>query len=267
MSQSHPTAVIAEDEPLLAQELALQLQTLWPELEIVAIAPNGVAALELINRLKPDIAFLDIKMPGLSGIELAGMLVEDLQEPPLIVFATAYDHFAVQAFENAAIDFVLKPVTSERLAKTVQRLKRLLNQIKPMSSQVASSELTALANQLQQLLKPATTTVDKLTTITASVGQQIKFVALLDVVYFEASDKYVRVLTSSAEVLIREPLKTLIPQLEDSIFKQIHRSVVVNTRYIKHIERDEAGKMHLSLTTRPEKLIVSRLYAHTFRPM
>ena len=256
-----PTALIAEDEPLLAKELANQLAALWPELKIVAVAPNGLAALALIEQHKPDIVFLDIKMPGLSGLDVAGNLIEDLTEPPLIVFVTAYDQFAIQAFENAAIDFVLKPVNPARLAKTILRLKRNL------SADNNASDFVGLASQLQQLLSAPRISQEWLTTITASVGQHIKFVSVSEVVYFEASDKYVRVLTASAEVLIREPLKLLAPKLDPAVFKQIHRSVIVNGQFIKHIERDETGKLHLHLTARPEKLVISRLYAHTFKPM
>jgi DNA-binding LytR/AlgR family response regulator len=255
------TALIAEDEPILAATLAAALRRQWPELTIVATCVNGVEALARSVDLRPEVLFLDIKMPGKSGLEVAEELADAWSGPspfPQIVFVTAYDEFAVQAFEREAADYVLKPVADERLARTITRLRQRL-QDKPAGG------LEALAAQLRALGVPLAT--QRLTVIRAAVGNQVRMVPVSDVVYFEAADKYVNVVTADSEVLIRMSLKELLPQLDEQVFWQVHRGTIVNSACVLSALREEGGKMSLVLRGRPEKLRVSPLYAHLFRQM
>lgn len=255
------TALIAEDEPILAATLAAALQRQWPGLSIVASCANGIEALAQAVALQPQVLFLDIKMPGKSGLEVAEELADAWPGPgpfPQIVFVTAYDEFAVQAFEREAADYVLKPVSDERLARTVARLRQRL-QDKP------SGGLEALAAQLRALGVPMA--AQRLSVIRAAVGNQVRMVPVSDVVYFEAADKYVNVVTADSEVLIRMSLKELLPQLDEQVFWQVHRGTIVNSSCVLSALREEGGKLSLALRGRSEKLRVSPLYAHLFRQM
>lgn len=265
-----PTALIAEDEPLLAQALRQALAQCWPELATLQPATNGHEALALALGKLPDVLFLDIRMPGHSGLEVAARLGEEwpAQRPfPLLVFVTAYDDYAVQAFERAAVDYLLKPVSRERLTVTVARLQGLLAQ-RAASDQEAHLE-RALAQLRALSLPPAGQTAPRLDFIRAAVGNRVRLIALADVLYFEAADKYVNVVTADGEALIRTSLRELIPQLDPRQFWQVHRSIVVQAGRIQGAQRDETGKLWLSLHGRPDgpRLPVSRLFAHLFRQM
>ena len=288
MSHHIPRALIAEDEPILAATLAHALQRLWPELDIVATCPNGVEALRQGLALQPDILFLDIKMPGKTGLEAAEELAEQWPDGiafPHIVFVTAYDEYALAAFEHAAADYVLKPVNDARLGKTVERLQQRLRDsgnatttasptatAATTTTPLATTETTAsasddnlarLLSQLQAMLPPA----PRLQMIRAAVGNSVRMIALADVVYFEALDKYINVVCQDSEALIRTSLKELLPQLDPQQFWQIHRGTIVNASAIATAVRDDAGKLSLTLRQHPAQLRVSPLYAHLFRQM
>lgn len=274
MNAPRPTALIAEDEPLLAQALVSELARVWPALRIVSTVGDGVSAVTQALVLRPDVLFFDIRMPGQSGLDAAAELADawPSQGPPFpaLVFVTAYDQYAVQAFEAQAMDYVLKPVQPERLARTVTKLQQTLAQRTPAAYTAPGFE-TTLA-QLRGLLAavhalPATSAPTPLKVLQVSVGAALRMVTLDEVLYFEAADKYVRVLTGGHEYLIRTPLKELLPQLDAQTFWQVHRSTVVRAAAIDQVTRDEAGKLHLTLKGRSEKLPVSRLYAHLFRAM
>jgi DNA-binding LytR/AlgR family response regulator len=265
-----PTALIAEDEPLLAAALQAELTRAWPELQILAVVGDGVSAVTQALQRHPDVLFFDIRMPGLSGLDAAAELADEWNTDatggapfPALVFVTAYDQYAVQAFEAQAVDYLLKPVQAARLQKTVEKLQlALANRAHP------AIDFEATLGQLRGLLGAGSNpTVAPLKVIQASVGTSIRMVPIEDVVYFEAADKYVRVLTASHEYLIRTPLKDLLPQLDTNTFWQIHRGTVVNAASIDTVTRDEAGKLSVSVRARDEKLPVSRLYAHLFKPM
>jgi DNA-binding LytR/AlgR family response regulator len=264
------TALIAEDEPLLAAQLKTELLKLWPQLDIVATVTHGEAALHKALELRPQILFLDIRMPGLSGLEAAHALAEDWPEGapfPLVVFVTAHDQYALEAFERAAVDYVLKPVTPVRLAQTCSRLQQALKQ-RDQTDQPNMALDTALA-QLRSLLgaTAADSHSPKLTVIQAGVGSAIHMVKVDEVLYFEAADKYVRLVTPEREHLIRISLRELMPQLDLQRFWQIHRGTVVRADAVATAVRDEAGKITLTLRGHPDKLAVSRLYAHLFKAM
>jgi DNA-binding LytR/AlgR family response regulator len=264
---SRPTALIAEDEPLLAEALRTDLARLWPELQVVALAGDGQQALEQALALRPTLCFLDIRMPGLSGLEAARALAEDWPDGPhfpLLVFVTAYDHYALQAFDAQAVDYLLKPVDSARLAACVARLQRTL-----ATRQGAAQELRASVEQLRALLGAAPTAgaMPRLEVIQAQVGATVHMVPVSEVLYFEAADKYLRVVTAEREHLIRMSLRELLPQLDPQAFWQVHRGTVVQARCIASARRDESGKAFLSLKGRSETLTVSRLYAHLFKGM
>ncbi|WP_043458352.1 LytR/AlgR family response regulator transcription factor [Azohydromonas australica] len=273
-STAAATALIAEDEPLLAQALQAALRREWPELQVLANVGDGVQALSKTLALRPALCFLDIRMPGLTGLEVAQALAEDwpAQEAPfpLLVFITAHDHYALQAFEHAAVDYLLKPVEPARLARCVQRLRQTLaaRQAAPAAQAPALDDtLAQLRGLLAQSGGPAASAPPppRLQVIQAGAGSAVHFVPVEDVLYFEAADKYVRVITAEAEHLIRMPLKELLPQLDPDRFWQIHRGTIVQARCIRTAVRDESGKVHLTLRGRPEKLTASRLYAHLFR--
>lgn len=265
-------AIIAEDEPILAATLAHALKRLWPELSIAATCPNGVAAVEQTLALRPDILFLDIKMPGKTGLEAAEELAEAWQgdKPfPQIVFVTAYDEYAVDAFDREAADYVLKPVTEARLARTVERLKSRL------AVKAPGGGLEDLLCQMRALMPalagaPAVASSvapERLTMVRAAVGNQVKMIPVGEVLYFEALDKYVNVVTQDGEALIRTSLKELLPQLDDKVFWQVHRGTIVNSTCVLSAVKDEAGKLTLNLRGRGDKVRVSPLYAHLFRQM
>ncbi|HYD78567.1 MAG TPA: LytTR family DNA-binding domain-containing protein [Paucimonas sp.] len=267
------TALIAEDEAILAQTLANALHRLWPDLRIVATVGNGVAAVQETLALRPDIVFFDIKMPGKSGLDAAHELADEWPDGapfPLIVFVTAYDQYALEAFEHAAADYVLKPVNDARLAKTVERLRARIEQGRtqaPAPDRPRDGELERAVAQLRSLLPAQHVPAEKLTIIRAAVGNQIRMIPIDEVVYLEATDKYVNVVTADSESLIRTSLRDLIPQLDGTRFWQIHRSYVVNVKRIDSAVRDDAGKLSLKLRGRGETLPVSRVFAHLFKQM
>ncbi|CAM5779894.1 LytR/AlgR family response regulator transcription factor [Rhizobacter fulvus] len=269
------TALIAEDEPLLAANLQAELARAWPELAVVANVGHGAAAVEQALALRPAIVFLDIRMPGMTGLEAAQALAEDWPTDgapmPLVVFVTAYDQYALQAFEHAAVDYVLKPVQPDRLAQTCARLRAALQaRTKP-----AAGGLDATLAQLRSLLAApgvgaqavAPGAPPWLTVIQASVGNAVHLVPIGEVLYFEAADKYIRVVTPAREYLIRTSLRDLLPQLDGQRFRQIHRGTVVRADAIATATRDESGKVHLTLRGHADKLVASRLYAHLFKAM
>jgi len=243
--------LIADDEQHLTADLRRRLEKLWPELQIVAVVHDGIAAATALAEHKPDIAFLDIRMPGQSGLEAARAALAECR----IVFVTAYDDHAVQAFEQAAVDYLLKPVSDERLARCVERLKQ--------RTEVAPDALLA---RLQQLLA-SSAKVEPLRWLRAQVGQSVRMVAIEDVCYFQSADKYTTVLTRDAELLLRTPLKEIIAQLDPEQFWQVHRGTVVNVRQIVSAHHDLLGKVTLTLRDRTEKVAVSRSYSHLFRQM
>ena len=251
-----PTALIADDEPLLAEDLRRRLAALWPELEIVAICHDGPAALARLEAHKPEIAFLDIRMPGLSGLEVAAQL----DYPCQVVFVTAYDQYAVEAFEKAAIDYVLKPADEARLAKTIGRLRRAIRA-------PSGSERSRLAEALEKVSLRGTAQPAPLKWIRASVGDAERLVPVAEVRYFQAADKYTAVMTAAGELLIRTPIKELAEQLDAESFWQVHRGTIVNARYVSAARHDESGRVLLSLRDRTETVTVSRSYAHLFRQM
>ena len=260
----NPRALIAEDEPLLAESLKAALARAWPELEVVAIAPNGLEALRLIEAERPEVAFLDIRMPGLTGLEVAAEIADRLGEDapvPKLVFVTAYDEFALQAFELAAVDYLLKPVNEERLSRTVERLKASLAAAAP-----AEGEIAQLVRTLQKVAgaQPAPGG-EPLKIIRAAVGNTVRMVPVEEVCYFQATDKYTSVVTRDAELLIRTPLKDLLGQLPAERFRQIHRGTIVNLAEVASATRDESGKLSVRLKQRKESLPVSRLFADLFR--
>lgn len=264
-------ALIAEDEPILAAVLAQALQRLWPDLAIVATVPNGLAAVEQALALRPDILFLDIKMPGQSGLEAAEELAErwDGARPfPEIVFVTAYDDYALKAFERAAADYVLKPVSEERLRRTVERLQaRVAGRLDAgLDAGLDGGGLERLVEQMRALL-PQACAPAHLTTIRAAVGNVVRLIPVQDVVYFQALDKYVNVATADSEALIRLPLKELLAQLDPARFCQVSRSSIVNLQHVASASRDDSGKLTLSLHGRADRLKVSPLFAHLFRQM
>lgn len=261
----NPRAVIAEDEPLLAGSLKTALAFAWPELQIAGIAPNGIEALRLIESEQPDVAFLDIRMPGLTGLEVAAELAdkEDGARVPLLVFITAYDEFALKAFELAAVDYLLKPVDSNRLDRTVQRLRTLLASQSPPGAQ----DLARIVAKLHEAVAAgsAAAAPPPLKIIRAAVGNTVRMVPVEEVCYFQAADKYTRVVTPDAELLIRVPLKELLAQLAREQFRQIHRGTIVNLAEVAAAIRDDAGRLSLRLKKRKETLPVSRVFAEQFR--
>jgi DNA-binding LytR/AlgR family response regulator len=265
-----PRALIAEDEPLLAQALQADLARCWPELQVVAAVGDGPQALKTAMSQAPELCFLDIRMPGMSGLDVAQALAEDWPDDgppfPLLVFITAYDEYALQAFAAQAVDYLLKPVDAARLERSTQRLKKLLAQ---REAQPAPQALQAAMEQLRGLLgaAPAASPAPRLDVLQAGVGNTVHLVPVDEVIYFEAADKYVRVVTADKEHLIRTSLKELLPQLDSQRFWQVHRGTVVQARLIHTAHREDSGKVTLSLRGRPEKLTASRLYAHLFKGM
>lgn len=248
---SVPTAIIAEDEPMLAAMLKTRLGESWPELDIVGEASNGEEALAMAQSLRPDIAFLDIRMPLRSGLDVA----RDLNGRCHVVFVTAYDEYAVSAFEEGAVDYVLKPPTKERIDKVVQRLKSRLT--------VGPFDLSALLSRLAS----RESGVAPLKWVRASHGSSMRVIDVNEVLYFQAEDKYTKVVTPDAEALIRKPIKELYEELDPEAFWQIHRSTIVNLRAIARVERDWRDQPVILLKGRSEKLTVSRTFAHRFKAM
>ncbi len=245
------SAIIAEDEKTLRDELCGHLAVLWPGLRIVATAADGVDALAMFERHRPEVMFLDIQMPGLTGLEVA----RQVQERCHLVFITAYDAHAVAAFESGALDYVLKPYGADRLAETVRRLQGRLHQ----SPSWTIDQVKALAQSLGP--RPY------LTWIKASAGAEVKLIMVSDVCYFRADTKYTTVATAEQELIIRRPIKDLLAELDPGHFWQIHRSTIVNVAAISSVGRDLAGGMVLKLKDRPERLSVSEAHRHLFRHM
>lgn len=259
------TALIAEDEPLLAQALQAELARAWPGLRIVSVVGDGASAVREALALRPGVLFFDIRMPGLDGLEAAAQLADEWPAGapfPALVFVTAYDQYAVQAFEAQAVDYLLKPVQPARLARTVAKLQEELAR-----RNGGTGGLDAALEQLRHLLAAPPAPAAPLKMIQAGVGSGIRMVPIDEVLAFEAADKYVRVLTAGHEYLIRTPLKDLQPQLDPTAFWQVHRGTVVRAAAIEAVTRDEAGRLHLALRGRPERWPVSRLYAQLFKAM
>ncbi|WP_229259829.1 LytR/AlgR family response regulator transcription factor [Duganella aquatilis] len=242
------------------------MKTVWPELRVVARAANGIEALRMIDEEAPDVVFLDIRMPGLTGLDVAAKLV-DSPKPPHIVFVTAYDQYAVEAFEHSAVDYLLKPANIERLEKTVGKLKARL---KPSSGEAAvpAAALQALLAQLTAGGVPAPApTAAPLQWIRASHGEETRLIPIDDVIYFQSNDKYTSVFVADGESLIRTPISKLREQLDEQQFWQIHRSVIVAARHVAGTRQDFRGRLMVQLKGRPEQLVVSRNYVDLFRGM
>jgi DNA-binding LytR/AlgR family response regulator len=290
---NHPRAIIADDEPHLLDYLASQLAGVWPELKVVAKAANGLDALRLIDEEAPDVVFLDISMPGLSGLDVAARLAAGAR-PPRIVFVTAHDQYAVDAFEHAAVDYLLKPVNLERLGKTVAKLKATLGA--PAATPAIDAVQALLAQLSAQLLPgggaggagvgagvgmnvgavaaaggavpsaPAPVAAP-LQWIRAAHGEEIRLIPIEEVIYFQSNDKYTSVFLAGGESLIRTPLRQLREQLDENHFWQIHRSVIVAARHVAGTKTDFRGRLMVQLKGRPEQLVVSRNYVDLFRQM
>jgi len=258
MSEPIRTCVVAEDEALLRQALLDQLAQAWPQLQVVAACEDGASALEALAEHKPDVAFLDIRMPGLSGLDVAAAAAQ-LSARTQIVFVTAYDQYAVDAFERGAIDYLLKPIMPERLAATVQRLQ----------ARVDNPDAEALAALIERLGRnmPRDSAVEPLTWLTASAGRETRLILVDDVAYFRADNKYTTVVTADGEALLRTPIRELLERLDPATFKQIHRSTIVNLKAVAGIVRDDSGRGTVRLKSRPETLTVSAPYMALFRHM
>jgi DNA-binding LytR/AlgR family response regulator len=261
MSAEAPRAVIADDERLMREQLRARLAEVWPELAIVAEAKNGQEAVDAVREHRPDLVFLDIRMPGKTGVEAA----REIGDACHVVFITAYSEYAVEAFEQGAVDYVLKPAEAERLAQTVARIKRRLGG--------QPADLSALLARLAARLDApggaaaAATAKTHLQWIQASMGQQLRMIPVADVLFFTSDEKYTRVQTETYEALIRKPIKELIEELDPEQFWQIHRATIINIKAVAGITRDFRGRQLVQLKSHPEKLEVSRNYTHLFKQM
>ncbi|AKC72450.1 hypothetical protein MB84_15235 [Pandoraea oxalativorans] len=274
-----PVALIAEDEPLLADALRAMLAQAWPDLQILPVAPDGTSAIAAIAQSQPDVVFLDISMPGATGIEVAQACARLIQ-PPQIVFVTAFDRFALEAFDAVAVDYLLKPVAQERLARTVARVRERLA---APTGDTLSKLLTTLRTRLEagEELPPASSRStpagqvsqigqpprEYLQFVRASVRDEIRIVPVQEICFFEAADKYVVVATVEGDLLIRTSLRELLPQLDPSRFWQVHRSTVVNVGEVVSAQHTPLGRLTLKLKRRKDRVAVSRQYAHLFRQM
>ena len=278
-----PTALIADDERLMREQLRARLAEVWPDLEIVAEARNGQEAVALTEHHHPDVVFLDIRMPVLTGVDAARQIA---QLPTLddangwpgceIVFITAYDQYAVQAFEQGVVDYVLKPADPERLKLTVERVRQRMSARAQHEADavgmVPAASLAAHTPAMQQLLQQLAAQINpqqppKLQWIQATVRQAIQLIPLEDILFFISDEKYTRVQTASMEALIRKPIKELVEEIDMSLFWQIHRSTLVNIKAIAGVSRDERGRQLVSVRGHPEKLEVSRSYVGLFKGM
>ncbi|MBU3722252.1 MAG: response regulator transcription factor [Limnohabitans sp.] len=281
-SQGHTLAraVIADDERLMRDQLRARLAQVWPSLEIVAEAKNGLEAIEAVRVHQPDVIFLDIRMPGLTGVEAAKEIAQlDLGDDALLpemVFITAYDQYALDAFEQGAVDYVLKPAEPERLRVTAERLQKRLMQragegsdSEATASSLADSGGSASVQQLLHVLSAQLKgqPVQYLSWLQASVGQSIQMVAVADVLFCVSDDKYTRVQTLKQEFLIRKPIKELVDELDPKVFWQIHRSTLVNVNAISGVQRDERGRQEVLIKGRADRLAVSRSASQLFRGM
>jgi DNA-binding LytR/AlgR family response regulator len=270
---SAPRALLADDERLMREQLRARLAEVWPQLQIVAEARNGIEAVQLAAQHRPDVVFLDIRMPGLDGVAAARQIAQgpddDADWPlPEIVFITAYDEYAVQAFEQGAIDYVLKPAERARLQRTVARLRqRLAARDDPQLPVEPSVPLQQLLHRLAAQLHPGVEPAPYLQWIQASVGSTIQMIALDEVLFFISDEKYTRVQTAGVEALIRKPIKELVDEVDPRQFWQIHRSTLVNVKAIAGVTRDERGRQIVSVKGHAQKLEVSRSYAGLFKGM
>ena len=289
---ARPTrALIADDERLLREQLRARLAEVWPELEIVAEAKNGAEAVQLTEAHRPDLVFLDIRMPGMSGVEAARAIAQlptdddtaDGWRGCEIVFITAYDQYAIEAFEQGVVDYVLKPAERERLMLTVARIRKRLAQrdadldrfhdaaTNPAPGSAGDDAVPAPAN-MQLLLQTLAARMDpakapRLRWIQATVGQSIQMIPVEEVLFFISDEKYTRVQTASLEALIRKPIKELIDELDANLFWQVHRSTLVNTKFIAGVSRDLRGRQLVSVKGHPQKLEVSRSFTGLFKGM
>jgi DNA-binding LytR/AlgR family response regulator len=268
MTNSSPraTALVAEDEPLLAKSLVGILAEVWPE-AAVEVVHDGIAAADRALEVAPDVLFLDIQMPGRTGLEVAEIVTDEWPADralPLLVFVTAYDEFAIKAFDRAAVDYVLKPATAERLAKTTARLReRLANR----PAVPAPGEAATLCGQVQTILSPTSSEQERIRIIRASVGNTVRMIPVADVICLEAADKYVTVVTANAEALVRMSLRELATRLDGVELVQVHRGVMVNASCMTTATRNELGHLSLRLRGLAREVKVSRAFAHLFRPM
>jgi DNA-binding LytR/AlgR family response regulator len=268
--------VIADDERLMRDQLKARLTEVWPELQIVGEAKNGLEAVDLVAEHHPDVVFLDIRMPGLSGVDAARRIAQlpapdddgDSDEEwslPEIVFITAYDQYAIEAFEQGVADYVLKPAERERLGVTVSRIKQRLA-LRGTDDEPPAPHLQQLLHKLAAKLNPGGTP-PALKWIQATVGQAIQMIPIEEVLFFISDEKYTRVQTATVEALIRKPIKELVDEIDPDLFWQIHRSTLVNTHFISGVTRDLRGRQIVSIKGNNEKLEVSRSYTHLFKGM
>ena len=262
-------ALIADDERLMRDQLRSRLAEVWPGLQIVAEARNGLEAVELVTKHRPEVVFLDIRMPGLTGVEaarqIAQMALADDELLPEVVFITAYDQYAVEAFEQGAADYVLKPAEAQRLRLTVERIRKRLDS-RGTPEEAAAPPLQHLLHQLAAKMHPGAAP-PRLTRIQASVGSTIQMIPVDEVLFFISDEKYTRVQTAETEALIRKPIKELVDELDPELFWQIHRSTLVNVREVDSVTRDDRGRQIVSVRGHGEKLEVSRSYAGLFKGM
>jgi DNA-binding LytR/AlgR family response regulator len=249
-----PTAIVAEDEPILRQQLEAKLRKLWPELEIIASVEDGVAALEALEDRAPDFMVLDIQMPEMTGVEVA----RHVGRRAHVVFVTAYDQYAVQAFESGAVDYILKPATDERLAVTIERLKAKL------AAPTPPPDLNSVLARIQESLGGKK---ERLQWIKATIGQNLRLIPVADVLFFQSDEKYTRVALADGEALIKTPIRELVDGLDPEVFWQIHRTTLVNANAIAAVTRDFRGQAHVKIKGKDESLVVSRIYSHLFKQM
>jgi DNA-binding LytR/AlgR family response regulator len=254
-----PTAIIADDERLMRDQLRMRLEQVWPELEILGEAKNGDEAIDLVNELKPDFTFLDIRMPGKTGMEAAA----EIGNKSNVVFVTAYDAYAVEAFERGAVDYVLKPPEPERLKITVERLKGRLSA--PAASAAQGADMAAILNQLAE--KIAAPKPKYLQWIQASIGSDLRMIPVEEILFFRSDEKYTCVQTDKFEALIRKPVRDLADELDPALFWQIHRATLVNVNAIEGVTRDIRGRHLVMIKGRSDKLEVSRSFLHLFKQM
>ena len=272
---SQPTALIAEDEAHLARALREALARTWPELRIVDVIGNGPAAIHAVDQHAPDVLFLDIRMPGLTGLQVAERLAgapgttgAPGHSGPLVVFVTAYNEYAVQAFEREAVDYLVKPVIDARLAETVDRLKkRLASAAVATQGSQGNDELGRALDLIKRLAGGASATTSYLQFLRAGIGDTVRIVPVDEVIYLQAQDKYVSIYTRDGEHLIRISLKELADQLDPTLFVQVHRSTIVNQRHLAGTRRDEASRLFLRMHGHAGELAVSRAYVHLFKAM
>ena len=276
MTSLPTTAVLADDERLMRDQLRARLAEVWPELQIVAEAKNGLEAVQLVAEHRPEVVFLDIRMPGLTGVEAARQIVQlpprvgherdEAELPPEIVFITAYDQYAVEAFEQGVADYVLKPAERDRLQLTVERIRQRLAARQGVAEAPAGPPLQQLLHQLAAKMNPGGPP-QYLKWIQATVGQAIQMIPVEDVLFFVSDEKYTRVQTAQVEALIRKPIKELVDEVDPHLFWQIHRSTLVNVKAIAGVTRDFRGRQIVGVRGHPEKLEVSRSYTGLFKGM